>query len=343
MQTGSHVALSAGISPLKSMSTAGVKPSERRDFWQTNAGHLCGAFRLELQGDEAFSASINYTNVADLIFCRLSAPVRHRVVHTAPLARRDDRDLVKAMFQTEGSSFVEQDGHTALLQPGDWTIYETGKPSNIVIPGRAGMFFLIIPREKVLTRNFDLGNLVAHRFSGSRGLGKLIWSLLSATFDQMPEIRDRSGQDIADIVVQMIRLALLESADEHAWVDSKESIRERVKRYISSHLRDPDLSITKLAGTTRCTKRYLHMAFHSENISISDYILKLRLKRCREDLLNPAFVHRSITDIAYSWGFNSSNHFSRCFKEEFGASPRSLRAEFAPWPCEDAEKPLKVS
>lgn len=343
MQTGSQTALSAGISPLKSMSTAGVKPSERRDFWQTNAGLLCGGFRLEVQGDQAFNASINYTSVADLVFCRLSSSSRHRVVHTAPLVRRGDRDFVKAMFQTEGSSFVEQDGHAALLQPGDWTIYETRKPSNVVFPGRAGMFFLMIPREKVLTRNFDLGNLVAHRFSGSRGLGKLIWSLLSATFDQIPEIGNRSGQDVADIVVQMIRLALLESAGEHAWVDSKEAIRERVKRYISSHLSDPELSITKLAGTTGCTKRYLHMAFHSENVSISDYILKLRLKRCREDLLNRAFVHRSITDIAYSWGFNSSNHFSRCFKDEFGVSPRSLRTEFAQWPSENAEKPLKVS
>jgi AraC-like DNA-binding protein len=343
MPTSSQAALSAGISPLKSMSTADVKPSERREFWQTNAGVLCGGFHLELHGGEAFNADINYANVADLVFCRLSSSVRHRVVHTAPFVRRDDRDLVKAMFQTEGSSFVEQDGHTALLKPGDWTIYETRKPSSVVFPGRGGMFFLVIPREKILARNFDLGNLVAHRFSGNRGLGKLIWSLLSATFDQIPEMPDRSGQDVADIVVQMLRLALLESADEHPWVDSKEAIRERVKRYISSHLRDPDLSIMKLAGTTRCTKRYLHMAFHSENVSISDYILKLRLKRCREDLLNPAFVHRSITDIAYSWGFNSSNHFSRCFKGEFGVSPRSLRTEFAPWPSESAEKPLKVS
>jgi AraC family transcriptional regulator, positive regulator of tynA and feaB len=343
METSSQLASSAGISPLKSLSTAGIKPSERRDFWQTNAGLLCGGFHLELQGDEAFNASIHYTNIADLVLCRLSAPVRHRVFHTAALVKRDDRDLVKAMFQTEGSSFVEQDGRATVLQPGDWTIYETGKPSNVIVPGRARMLFLIVPREKILARNFDLGNLVARRFSGSRGLGKLIWSLLSATFDQMPEIRNRSGQDVADIVVQMIRLALLESADEHANVDSKEVIRERVKRYISSHLRDPDLSITRLAGTARCTKRYLHMAFHSENVSISDYILKLRLQRCREDLLNPAFVHRSITDIAYSWGFNSSNHFSRCFKEEFGVSPRTLRAELGQWPSEDAEKPLKAS
>jgi AraC family transcriptional regulator, positive regulator of tynA and feaB len=343
MQTSSTVALSAGISPLKCMSTAGVKPADRREFWETYAGRLCSSFDLDLPSDEIFDASVNYTNVADLVFCRLSAPVAHRVVHSAPLVRRDDRDVVKAMFQTEGTSFVEQDGRIARLQPGDWTIYETSRPSSTMVPGRAGMLFLIIPREKFLTRNFDLRNLVARRFASSHGLGKLIWSLVSATFDQAPEIRNRSGQDVADIVVQMTRLALLESADENAWADSKETIQERVKRYISSHLRDPDLSITKLADSTQCTKRYLHMAFHSEKISISDYILKLRLDRCREDLLNSAFARRSITDIAYSWGFNNSNHFSRCFKQQFGVSPRHLRTELARWPSETAAKSPKTS
>ena len=82
------------------------------------------------------------------------------------------------------------------------------------------------------------------------------------------------------------------------------------------------------------------MAFRSENISISDHILKARLERCREDLLNPTFAHRSITDVAYTWGFNSSNHFSRCFKQAFGASPRQARAEWIPWHSENPSKNL---
>lgn len=343
MQTGGHVALSAGISPFESLSTEGIRASHRREFWQTNVSRLCGTHEFELPADKAFEASLDVTNVADLIFCRLSAPVPHRVVHTAPATRREEHGLLKAVFQTEGSSLVEQGGRTTLLQPGDWTIYDTAKPSSMVVPDRAAMFFLMLPRERVFTRKFDLGDLVARRFSGSRGLGKLIWSLLSAAFDQIPELRNRSGQDVADIVVQMIRLALWESVDERDSVDSKGAIRERVKHYISDHLRDPDLSITKLANTTHCTKRYLHMAFHTENLSISDYILKLRLKHCREDLLDPALVRRSITEIAYSWGFNNSNHFSRCFKVAFGVSPRDLRAGVAQWPSEVLRRHRNVS
>ncbi|NOZ42961.1 MAG: helix-turn-helix domain-containing protein, partial [Alphaproteobacteria bacterium] len=30
-------------------------------------------------------------------------------------------------------------------------------------------------------------------------------------------------------------------------------------------------------------------------------------------------------DIAFVWGFNSMTHFSRVFKERYGASPRCFR------------------
>jgi AraC-like DNA-binding protein len=237
---------------------------------------------------------------------------------------------VKAALLTGGHSILEQNGRTAPLRVGEWSIYDTAQPYSMTVPDRAEMLFLLIPREKLLTRSLDLQNLAARRFSGRRGVGKLIWSLISTTFDQILEIRNRSSHEVADIIVQMTRLALIDFSGERASMDSREALRDRVKLYIASHLGDPDLSITKLASVTGCTKRYLHMTFQQEDVSISDYILKRRLERCREVLLNPACAHRSITDIAYAWGFNSSNHFSRCFKQAFGTTPRGSRTEFAP-------------
>jgi AraC-like DNA-binding protein len=69
----------------------------------------------------------------------------------------------------------------------------------------------------------------------------------------------------------------------------------------------------------------VHKVFQTEGTTVSDQIWRMRLARCREDLCNPAYANQSITDIAFSWGFNSSAHFSRAFKDEFGVCPRILR------------------
>lgn len=343
MPATSQVALSADTSPFRSISTAGIRVSERREFWESSASCLFGTVHLEMQRRDAFRGHFEYTSVADLILCRISSDVPHLAVCTGPAARPKHQAYLKAVLQTEGSSVLSQNGRTTPLRAGEWSVYDFEQPYNVTIPQRTGMCILLIPRERVLSGDFDLGNLALRRFSGRRGLGKLIWSLALATFDQIPEIEERSSRDVADILSQMLRLALVDFSDGRALADTKDALRERVKLYISRHLGDPDLSIAKLADVARCSKRYLHMVFQPENISISDYILKLRLERCREDLRNPDYAQRSITDIAYSWGFNNSNHFSRCFKEEFGICPRHLRNTFGSWLTKSPEDDLKMS
>jgi AraC-like DNA-binding protein len=330
-------ALDAPPVPLKSISTADVRPSDRCEFWRANVEPVFGSLEVQFPSRKNFSASVDYTAVAHLVFSRLSAPAPHRVVRASETGRSGPAFL-KAVLLTRGRGIVEQNGRSTPLQAGEWTIYDTAQPYSMTIPEHAEMLFLLVPREKFLTRSLDLQDLVARKFSARRGMGKLIWSLVSDTFDQTEAIGEPSRHEVADIVVQMTRLALIDFSGERRATDAREALRNRVKLYIASHLGDPDLSITRLASVTGCTKRYLHMTFEQEDVSISDYILRLRLERCREDLLNPSCAHRSITDIAYYWGFSNSNHFSRCFKQAFGATARDSRAEFSAWL---AQKPLK--
>jgi AraC-like DNA-binding protein len=330
MHTAHTVAIPSGVPPFKLVSTEGIKASERREFWEEGAGFLFGTLRVEIQNRVLFNANFEHTSISDLVFCRLSAGTPHRVFRTEAVARNDNRAFVKAVLQLEGSSIIEQDGRSTALRAGEWSIYDAERPYSVIIPKRSVMSILLVPRDRVVARNFDIGRLILRRLSGRHGLGKVIWSLIGTTFDQRPAIEERSSHEVADIVAQMLRLALLDFPEERLSVNPRDALRDRVKQYVAGHLDDPELSIAKLAGVANCTKRYLHMVFESEQISLSSYILKLRLERCREDLLNPALGHKSITDIAYSWGFNNSNHFSRAFKRAFGVSPRDARLDFAP-------------
>jgi AraC-like DNA-binding protein len=46
---------------------------------------------------------------------------------------------------------------------------------------------------------------------------------------------------------------------------------------------------------------------------------------------------KSITQIAFSWGFNNAAHFSRCFKTRFGATPSDYRQSNGALGCAPAD------
>jgi AraC-like DNA-binding protein len=50
-----------------------------------------------------------------------------------------------------------------------------------------------------------------------------------------------------------------------------------------------------------------------------------RLQRCYDKLAAPEHATLSITEIAYSLGFNSSSHFSNLFRAQFGVRPSDVR------------------
>ena len=76
----------------------------------------------------------------------------------------------------------------------------------------------------------------------------------------------------------------------------------------------------------RCTKRNLHKAFENEETSVAEYILNMRLDRCRDALAKPFTQHQSIASVALSWGFSSGASFSRSFHKRFQMSPSEYRA-----------------
>src|ERR1700730_4114732 len=310
------------------MSPQDVGARHRLDLWGQNIGQLFGHLRSETFGDKSFVGKLEHCQLGDILVCRLTAS-RHRVVRTSTFAKRDDRGFLKVVLQKKGTSYFEQNGRSVLLSPGEWSIYDTARSYAVSSPRSVEQLVLMVPREKILTGGLDLSYLIVRRFLGNSGISRLTYQFITTIFDEMAMIHLDAACGISDTIAELIRLALLgRSMDqnmEQTALSLRHLQRDRICGYICSHLRDPELSIAHIAAAINCTKRYVHKVFQTDGTTVSDQIWRMRLARCREDLCNPAYASRSITDIAFSWGFNSSAHFSRTFKEEFGVCPRYLR------------------
>src|SRR5208282_2570249 len=76
--------------------------------------------------------------------------------------------------------------------------------------------------------------------------------------------------------------------------------------------------------------RGLHRLFAEDPAgSVSRFLWQRRLIRCADALRDPSRAHLTITDVCFSYGFSSSSHFSRLFKDRYGIAPARYRIELA--------------
>jgi AraC-like DNA-binding protein len=98
-----------------------------------------------------------------------------------------------------------------------------------------------------------------------------------------------------------------------------------VRAAIESRLSDPGLNATSVAEAAGVSIRYANALLAEENTSIMRLVLAMRLARCRQALEDPLQDHRTVSEIAYGWGFSDMTHFGRCFKAAYDVSPRDYR------------------
>jgi transcriptional regulator GlxA family with amidase domain len=86
---------------------------------------------------------------------------------------------------------------------------------------------------------------------------------------------------------------------------------------------DTPLAVNELADRAGLTRRQLHRLFrHHTHMSPREYYRDLRLRHARLMLLNTI---TPILEIAVSTGFTTHSHFTKCYRQRFGLSPREDR------------------
>lgn len=87
------------------------------------------------------------------------------------------------------------------------------------------------------------------------------------------------------------------------------------------------MTVEELAKLCNVSKHYFCRVFKAiTGKSVMEYLRDFRLRVANVLLQN---TDRSISDIAACCGFDSSNYFSRCYKQHYGHSPRQGRNSHA--------------
>jgi AraC-like DNA-binding protein len=106
-----------------------------------------------------------------------------------------------------------------------------------------------------------------------------------------------------------------------------DSLPLRIALYLGDHLREPNLTPTKIAALHHISLRQLYNVWSKTNDqSLSQWIITQRLDAARGDLARPDAAARTISAVARQCGFTDTAHFARKFRQAYGMSPREWRS-----------------
>lgn len=119
-------------------------------------------------------------------------------------------------------------------------------------------------------------------------------------------------------LVRMLELAYISIPKEYENSSKITSVKNYINRNYSQ-----SLNVEQISKQFSCSPSHIsHMFKKTTGKSFREYLTEIRLNVAKSLLLNS---HLTVTEIAYSVGFNDSNYFSNVFKSHIGTSPREYK------------------
>ena len=316
-----------GDGTLDVYTTAAVPPVARASYWNELYARRFAQVTFNPIDRESFEAELRMGSVGPIGIARMQSKPTDIERNRSHIDRSAGR-LFSFLLQARGSVTFSHYGHETRMEEGDFTLCDSAAPHRFNCS--EGTELIILRTSPDVLRSYlpDPEQFCGLRLPANKGitaaaanLTRKMWSLAESG---LPE---KFSAMVARNVLDVMATAYAMSFDAPLADSSAVSTRKlQAKRYIEAHLREPDLTPCTVASALGISPRYLRMLFCGGTENASRYILRRRLEECAKQLSSALWRGHTITEIAFSSGFNSAAHFTRVFRDEYGVTPSQFRS-----------------
>jgi AraC family transcriptional activator of tynA and feaB len=307
-------------------STADVHQRDAFDYWHEILCKRVVRHDCTPEDRQAFRAKLQSASLADIdLVYYESAPMQNDV--TARHVGHANADELFVRRQIAGVFAVEQDSREAVLEAGDITLLDPRRPMRGKYLNGARQLILKVPRRQLEARVGDVRQIIARSIKPTEAEH----GLTSAYLAMLPTYADKLGASTADIVkeqtLDLIAVSLAKAMDggRPRLSSARSLVLANVRAAIEARLTNPALDCETVAAAAGVSVRYANAVLAEDGTSIMRLIRARRLERCRHALEDPSQAHRTVSEIAYGWGFSDMTHFGRSFRAAFGSLPSEYR------------------
>jgi AraC-like DNA-binding protein len=309
-------------------STKGVPEKDKAAFWREHYGQVMLRVDLEPAPDRAFEAAHRCLHLPSLQLMEGSSS-------PAKISRSgqylDGNDDILLAINRSGSVIINSGGRECTLGRGEAIVLSAGEAGSYHRTSAGGALAVRVPRTMFDSTVVSIDDALMRRIPADHGALKLMedyasWVLNAGSIDH--QLLNLSVRHIQDLLALTIGPAA-DFADTARTRGLRASRLKLAKSYIVSQSPRRDLSVGAVASSLNVTPRYVQRLFEADGTTFSEFLTRQRLARAHRLLCEPSSGTSAISTIAYDVGFGDLSYFNRCFRREYGMTPREVRGDRA--------------
>lgn len=324
--------------PTTHLSLEKLHPEQRIQAWVESLGKSVGACRATTvaQRRSWFDVSakahelggrIRGRHIGQVYLSKVSAS-GHSVSMRMGEVRGSQVHML-CVAQTRGKTTFRSDGDPITIEAGEIAIFPVRTELKIISPS---LFehCILRSRDDVLWKSAGILEQQGLHLAGRSPMQRLLVNLLDSLVDEPVLSTPEHDGNLWDAICRFLSFAVKEGDHKPIRrVEPGHPLSIDVLRHIDANLHDPELSAGKIARALGCSRRTIYRVFvasDGQGQLISHFIWRRRVERCAQ-IIRSGRHYDTLTKLAYSFGFSSSSHFCRLFKEHMGVSPSSYACQ----------------
>lgn len=310
---------------MASWTTDAIKQRERFSFWRDI---VCSrVFNISSEAPpELFSGRITAWS---------AGPIRFATCETSGWEiARSRRDINKApadhytiYLQLRGQTAMEQCGESFTFQCNDIFISDGRQPFRAALSNDGFRAMAVLPRAMIDWRAPWLRRRPLNKLNSNSSF----FDLARRHFVHLVS-DDLSETQTSLLTDNLCNLLALTSANDIPPNRLRPELQlEAMLAFSRQNIHRSELSPRFVATHFGISVRTLHLRFEKLGQTFARWMLETRLDACSKALRDPLQGARSISEIAYSCGFNDLSHFNNTFRARFSMPPKQWRHDLSKW------------
>ncbi|MFK4792474.1 helix-turn-helix domain-containing protein [Sphingobium sp. ZW T5_29] len=303
------------------LSTATVNGSPAFDHWHGQVQALVTPIDIRVPDRAAFRGELRQQDIGEVQFSVIDATRQEGVRDTSgPHGASSRFDLV---YMRSGGITLRQNGREASLGAGEALLFSHLDDFRFLTSEFSEAYLVALPSAWIERWLPDPYACTIRPLIGTSRWGAAMDGLLRSIAIAVKEGRPLPAHIVGDQLGGCLALMCEGIAGEETTY--RRRLMHQLRRTLASRFADPDLTPAAIAAQHGISVRYLHSLFAATGSSVGRELRSIRLARVRAMLEDVACRSLTVSEIAYSCGFNDPGYLARCFAQEYGRSPTSFR------------------